>query len=161
MEIRLAGMDDLPGIMPMYDHARAFMRQSGNLTQWAGGFPPQSLIAEDIRQSKFHLCMEQGAIACVFYFAVEQDPTYQMIEGGAWLNDAPYGVIHRIAAAPNTHGAASFSLNWAFTQTGNVRIDTHADNIPMRTLLKKLGFIPCGKIYLKDGSPRLAYQKCR
>jgi RimJ/RimL family protein N-acetyltransferase len=43
----------------------------------------------------------------------------------------------------------------------NVRIDTHKDNVPMRNLLKKMGFTHCGVIRLldKDESPREAYMK--
>ncbi len=31
-----------------------------------------------------------------FAFILGEDPTYQQIDG-AWLNDQPYGTIHRIA----------------------------------------------------------------
>ena len=160
MEIRHAVLDDLPEIMPIYASARALMRRTGNLAQWAGGFPPRELLEEDIAAGKLYVCMDQGSIACVFYFAQEADPTYQHIYHGEWLRDGPYGVIHRIAAAPNTHGAATFSLNWALSQTGNVRIDTHRDNRPMRSLLTKLGFTLCGDIRLQSGAHRYAYQKC-
>lgn len=160
MEIRHAALSDLPEILPIYADARAFMRKTGNLAQWAGGFPPQELLEEDIAAGKLYVCMDQGAIACVFYFAQEADPTYQHIYHGAWLSDAPYGVIHRIAAAQGTRGAATFCLNWALAQTGNVRIDTHRDNIPMQSLLKKLGFTLCGDIRLQSGAHRYAYQKC-
>ncbi len=160
MEIRYARTDDLPTILEIYAQARAFMRETGNLAQWQGGFPPRSLLESDIAQNKLYVCVSDGKIACVFYYAVEPDPTYQKIYNGAWKNDAPYGVIHRIASARDVRGAASFSILWAFGQTGNLRMDTHEDNIPMRSLLKKLGFQPCGSIFLADGSPRYAYQKC-
>lgn len=42
---------------------------------------------------------------------------------------------------------------------GNVRIDTHRDNQPMQALLKKCGFAYCGRIFLADGSERIAFQK--
>lgn len=161
MEIRHAVSEDLPVILEIYAHARAFMRKSGNMVQWTGGFPPKSLLESDIAQEKLYVCMSEGQIACVFYFAIEEDPTYQTILGGSWPNDDPYGVVHRIAAAPNTKGAATFCIQWAFSQSKNLRMDTHQDNIPMRSLLKKLDFSYCGEIRLSDGSPRLAFQKCR
>ena len=86
---------------------------------------------------------------------------YRVIEDGAWLADGPYGVVHRIASAPGTRGAATYCLNWAFARCGNLRIDTHADNAPMQGLLRKLGFARCGRIYIADGSPREAFQKAR
>ena len=42
--------------------------------------------------------------------------------------------------------------------TDNVRIDTHADNIPMQGAIANQGFTKCGIIHVEDGSPRLAYQ---
>lgn len=160
MQIRHADTTDLPEILGIYDYARAFMRKSGNMVQWTGGFPQKSLLESDIAQKKLYVCVSEGQIACVFYFAIEEDPTYQTIWGGSWLDEGPYGVIHRIAAAPHTTGAATFCLQWGLSQCGSLRIDTHKDNVPMRSLLKKRGFSYCGEIRLPDGSPRLAFQKC-
>ncbi|MNE54274.1 hypothetical protein D3C80_1490420 [compost metagenome] len=95
----------------------------------------------------------------MFYFAQEDDATYQVIKDGSWLNNEPYGVIHRIASSEGTKGGATFCLNWAFEQTGNIRIDTHVNNKPMQGLLKKLDFVTCGQIVLPDGSSRIAFQK--
>ena len=76
------------------------------------------------------------------------------------MDDAPYGVVHRIAAAKGTHGAASFCMNWCMEQCGNIRIDTHANNKPMQGLLNKLGYTYCGVIELENGrGERLAFQK--
>ena len=94
----------------------------------------------------------------VFYYAVEEDPTYRVIEG-KWLSSgAPYGVVHRIAVAENQKGAGSFCLRYAMERATSLRIDTHEDNIPMQNLLKKLGFIRCGIIYLPNGDPRIAFE---
>jgi GNAT superfamily N-acetyltransferase len=41
----------------------------------------------------------------------------------------------------------------------DIRIDTHRDNKPMRSLLKKMGYIHCGRITLTSGAYREAYQK--
>ncbi len=41
----------------------------------------------------------------------------------------------------------------------NFRIDTHNDNKIMQHVIEKNGFIRCGIIYVKDGSPRIAYEK--
>ena len=37
-------------------------------------------------------------LIAVFYYAIEEDPDYKEIEG-QWLNDAPYGVVHRVVSA--------------------------------------------------------------
>lgn len=87
------------------------------------------------------------------------DPTYMRIYDGDWINDSCYGVVHRITSTGNVKGAASFCLNWALEQCGNIRIDTHRDNIVMQHLLDKNGFKYCGIVYVEDGTERIAYQK--
>ena len=79
---------------------------------------------------------------------------------GQWLNDKPYGVIHRIASDGKTKGIGSFCVNWVVSQCGNVRIDTHRDNVVMQNMLKKNGFQYCGIIHIENGEERLAYQRC-
>jgi len=161
MYIRKAEISEIDRIMRIYEYARKFMRESGNPEQWGDCHPPQEMIENDIRNGKLYVCMDGNGIAGVFYFAREDDPTYRVIEDGEWLSDKPYAVVHRIASAEGTKGAATFCLNWAFGQAGNIRIDTHEDNKPMRGLLKKLGFIYCGVIHIESGAPRLAFQKSK
>jgi RimJ/RimL family protein N-acetyltransferase len=50
-------------------------------------------------------------------------------------------------------------LEFCFSKTDNIRIDTHDDNKTMQHILLKNGFTYCGIIYLKNGDERLAYQK--
>ena len=41
-----------------------------------------------------------------------------------------------------------------------MRMDTHGDNTVMQALLRKLGFVHCGTIYVEeDDYPRLAFEK--
>jgi ribosomal protein S18 acetylase RimI-like enzyme len=40
----------------------------------------------------------------------------------------------------------------------NIRIDTHEKNVSMQRMVEKNGFKKTGIIYVKDGSPRYAYQ---
>ncbi len=159
MEIRLTEYSDLDTVMGIYDHAREYMRQSGNLWQWVGGYPGRELIMEDIAAKRSYVCTEEGRIAGVFYFAVGSDPTYATIYDGEWLDEEPYGVVHRIASASHKKGVASFCLGWCFNQCPNIRIDTHEDNKIMQALLMKNGYRRCGTIYLENGDPRVAFQK--
>lgn len=152
-------MEDLNQVMAIYARARAFMAEHGNPNQWGQTNPPIEKVVNDIQTGRSYVCVDGDEIAAVFYYAQEVDPTYHVIEGGAWPNDRPYGVVHRIASAGTVKGAGAFCLNWAFGQCQNLRIDTHEDNIVMQNLLKKLGFVYCGIIYIADGSERLAYQK--
>lgn len=117
------------------------------------------MIEHDIRMGNAYVCEENNRVIAVFYYAFENDVTYTTIYDGNWLNDAPYGVVHRIASDGTVKGAASFCLNWAFSQCQNLKIDTHQDNLVMQSLLAKLDFKKCGIILTEDGSSRIAYQK--
>ena len=138
---------DLPQILQIYAHAREAMAASGNPTQWGDNFPPQELLEEDIDSNRLFVDVVNGQLLGVFAFILGADPTYQVIEDGAWLNDTlPYGTIHRLASSGKSKGVAS-------------RADTHADNQIMQHLLEKNGFTRCGIIHVADGTPRIAYQK--
>ena len=156
--IQKADISQLPRIMEIYEKARAFMAESGNPDQWGTGYPPEEMIRQDIWDGKSYVNLDGDHIRAVFYFAVEADPTYGYIEG-TWLNDEPYGVIHRIAVDGNGRGVAAECFAFAAQHCENIRIDTHEKNIPMQRCLAKNGFTRCGIIYLEDGDPRIAYQK--
>ncbi len=159
MQIELAKHGQLTEILNIYERARAFMRQSGNPTQWAGGYPSHTLVETDIQEGYLYVCMEGESILGVFYYRQGEDPTYQKIDG-AWQNDKPYGVIHRIAVGTPGRGVAAFCFAWCFARCNNLKIDTHEDNLPMQRALAKNGFVRCGIIHLANGDPRIAYQKC-
>lgn len=159
MEIRNATENDMERILELYGQARAFMREHGNPDQWGDTYPPSEMVWKDIADRKSYVCVAEGEIVAVFFYAEEDEPDYKYIYDGAWLNDEPYSVIHRIAAPTGKKGAASFCIRWCCEKSGgNVRIDTHRDNIPMQRMLEKNGFLRCGTICLADGSERVAYQ---
>ena len=102
-----------------------------------------------------------GKIQGVFAFILGDDPTYHVIEGGSWLNDEPYGTIHRMASDGVISGLFEKTMPFCLILTDNVRIDTHADNEPMQRAVTRYGFRHCGVIYVADGSPREAFQYSR
>ena len=158
MHIRNARMEELTSIEAIYANARAFMRQTGNLEQWAGGYPSVAIIHADIASGRLFVCEDEEKLLGVFYFYQGEDPTYRYIDG-AWLNDCPYGVIHRVAVAEQGKGVASFCYRYCFSLCPNLMIDTHRDNLPMQRSLEKNGFVRCGIIYLENGDPRIIFQK--
>ena len=46
MEIIPAQLQHLPAILDIYDHARTFMAQAGNPTQWGDGYPQKALLED-------------------------------------------------------------------------------------------------------------------
>ena len=158
MEIRQAKYEELDSVMRIYEEARAFMMEAGNPDQWGTNYPPRDLIETDIKRGSCYVCVQDEELWAVFYFAVEQDPTYEYIKG-AWLNDRSYAVLHRVAVAKKGKGIVSRIFEFALSQYPNLKIDTHESNLPMQKALAKNGFTPCGEIYIDNGDPRIAYQK--
>lgn len=159
-EIQNTTMEQIEEVMEIYAYARKFMAEHGNPNQWKDSHPPRSTVEQDIADGKSYVCMVEGKVAGVFYFHVGDDPTYAVIEEGQWLSDRPYGVVHRIASGGRAKGVGSFCVSWAVSQCGNVRIDTHRDNVVMQNMLEKNGFKYCGIIHIENGEERLAYQRC-
>lgn len=85
--------------------------------------------------------------------------TYLRIEGGSWLSDAEYGVIHRIAGDGTIHGGLRQAVEYCEQTIHHLRIDTHEDNKVMQHVILKNGFTCCGMIHVADGSPRIAYER--
>ncbi len=157
---RGAVRSDLDRILKIYAHARQAMADSGNPTQWGDSYPPQEMLEEDIDSNRLFVYVVNGELEAVFAFILGADPTYKVIENGAWLNDTlPYGTIHRLASAGKRKGVASAVIEWCLEHCESLRADTHADNKIMQHLLEKNGFTRCGIIHVADGSPRIAYQR--
>jgi len=157
MEIRKTTNRDLNQVMEIYAYARDYMKTQGNPNQWHDSHPPQAVVEADIKAGLSYVCIHEDEIAAVFYFNVEEEPTYSKIKG-RWLNNEPYGVVHRIARGPKGKGAGVYALNWCAKQHPNIRIDTHRDNAPMLKLLENLGYTYCGVVWMENGDERLAYQ---
>jgi len=158
MRIRAAHTEDLEGIMTVLEAARGIMRASGNSRQWVGGYPSAEVVLGDIGKGYGYVVEETGIVG-YFAFVPSPEPTYAYIEGGSWLNDDPYHVVHRIGSLPEVHGVFRAIMDWCFRQDTNIRIDTHRDNHIMRHCLTSYGFSYCGIIYLASGDERLAYQR--
>lgn len=156
--IRKAQMIDLDQIFDLYVIARQFMIQTGNPYQWKDGYPEKKLLAKDIQCQQLYV-YETNQIHGVFALIIGEDPTYAYIEQGQWLDDSPYGTIHRIASDGTIHGFFEQVINFASNKIAHLRIDTHADNAIMQHVIGKNQFQYCGIIYVRDHQPRLAYER--
>jgi len=160
MNIRRTTLADLEALIPIFDYARAIMRATGNHQQWTGGYPSREVLMEDIRLEQSYVCVDElGELLATFCFFIGDDPTYSYIENGTWLNDFPYGVVHRLATNGKQKGMGAYCIDWCYRQCPNLRIDTHYDNVVMQSVLLKAGFVSCGTIYLANGDKRQAFHK--
>lgn len=155
--IRTATFPDLPEILKIYANARAFMASRGNPSQWGTTNPPKAQLEQDIHMQRLFVICKDQTIHGVFYFWIGEDPTYGYIEG-QWSSDRLYGTIHRIAS-DGYGGIVKAAVSFCSEKCQYLRIDTHADNLPMQAAIQRAGFQRCGTIYIADGSARIAYDR--
>lgn len=158
MAVREATIQDIDVLMEIYETARRFMAENGNPTQWPQGYPSKKILLKDMAAKQLYVYEQNGEIEGAFVFFIGEDLSYAKIDG-KWLNEEPYGVIHRIASRQRVPHVGQSILNYCFTKIKNLRIDTHEDNIPMQNMLKKNGFVYVGEIELLSiHESRMAFQ---
>lgn len=167
--IRKTEPRDLDRIAAIFDEARTAIAALG-IDQWQDGYPNRQSAEEDLLSGRgWVICGDGGEALGVCALIDDGEETYDRIEGGEWLtgnDNRSYLAVHRVAVSSDARrtGAASELMKFAaeFARDaglGSVRIDTHEGNIRMRGMLEKNGFSLCGVIYLKNGDPRVAYEK--
>ncbi len=156
--IRKAEMRDMDAVLRVYKAAKAYMVASGNPNQWEEGYP-ECVLDRDIQKGDLYvLCGDDGTIYAAFAFILGEDPTYAVIEEGAWTSGEPYGTIHRVGSDGTERGVFSKCLEFCKARSPYLRADTHHDNKTMQHVLEKHGFVRRGIIYTDDGTPRIAYE---
>ncbi len=168
MEIVIARPEQLDAIVALTERAQAAMAAL-RLDQWQNGYPNRAVWEADIAAGGAYAALDEGRVAGMMRYCTGPDPSYATIDG-AWLTDGPYAAIHRLAVDPDLRGRGLAGTLLAFAcekaaaeGLASVRIDTHADNVPMQRALAKAGFARCGTVTLAEGleagAPRLAYER--
>ncbi|WEV73453.1 N-acetyltransferase [Bifidobacterium sp. ESL0798] len=166
--IRKATQADFETIQRNFDRARKLMAQNGNPTQWGTIWPPAELVQQDIDGGNAMLLVdnagENGSERVLAQFAMFTglEPTYAEIEG-KWLDDDDYATMHRLASSGLKRHSAKTCLDWAVKTYGNVRCDTHPDNLAMQHVFEGDGFQRCGLIHVMNITDkpdvRIGYQR--
>lgn len=163
MKIRLAVPEDLPVLMKIFHEAQKTIAELG-IDQWQNGYPSEAVVTEDIVCGRSYAVEREGDVVGTFVL-VEREPTYDTIYEGGWTWD-DYLAIHRVAVKVSSRGTgvSDAIVRYATDRARGMgyhglRIDTHEGNWPMRRMLDKQAFFCCGRIYLSDGAPRVAYEK--
>lgn len=175
--IRKAVSGDMPVLLSIYEQARAFMKENGNESQWGLPSPgkqlwPSEEALEANIASGTQYVLEtasegtgQTVLAATFCYTTGHEPLYDTIYDGAWPDDDEYGVLHMLASSGKMKGTGKAVFDWALEQCPTLRIDTHPNNKPMRTLLEKSGFVYCGKVDMysvqNDDVTRVCYIRKR
>lgn len=155
--VRLALMSDLDRILDIYESARTYMKIKGNPTQWGDSYPELLMLLQDLTLNQLFVIEENDKVIGCFVLAGGEDETYQVIDDGQWRSDKYYGTIHRIASDGSAAGIFSKCMEYAKEHYDYLRVDTHADNLPMQTAVLREGFVYTGIIYTYDGTSRNAY----
>lgn len=168
MEIVVAEPEQVDAMVAITEQARANMAAMG-IDQWQCGYPDRGTWEADVAAGAAYVALDEGRVVAVFRYADEPEAAYETLEG-EWLTDGPYATVHRCAVDPACRGRGIIGKLFAFACEKaavdgmvSVRIDTHADNAPMRRAVEKFGFVPCGDITLTEGpeagAPRIAFEK--
>ena len=168
MEIRKAKDADFGAMQALFDEARGTIATLG-INQWQNGEPAPEVVREDIALGQSYVITDGDALCATFALMNESEPLYDNIYNGEWKtgnDNRNYQAIHRVAVAVFMRGKGTSTqiINYAAEvarSRGRVslRIDTHEGNAVMRRMLEKHGFELCGVIYLKNGDPRVAYER--
>lgn len=168
---RPAEITDIPRILEIVSYAKESIKKAG-FDQWQGGYPNEDSYKKDIENGVCHVICVDGEIASVFILSFLPEKSYENIEDGKWLMDAPYSAVHRAATAEEFRGTgiSKYIFRFAAEMTAEkglklIRIDTHRKNKPMRGLLESCGFVYRGNITLDEtvepghDPKRVAYEK--
>lgn len=163
MNLRLATLSDTSIIWEILQ-AAILQRKNDGSTQWQNGYPNEETVLNDIQKGYGYVIEEEGNVIAYAAIIFGIEPTYEVIEG-AWLSDAPYAAIHRVATATalKRKGVATklfLMIEKLCTdlQTFSIKVDTNFDNVAMLKILSNLKYSYCGEIFV-SGAPRKAYQK--
>jgi len=161
MQVRAATKDDLDAVCKAFEASRAYMASHGNPNQWGDDYPSAADARADLLRGTLFVCTdEKDEVVGCLTFAPGPDPDYRVIDG-AWLNKAPYFVVHRVATLRQGEGVGGAMLDWVCATATNVRTDTHAGNASMQALLASRSFVPCGTVRLARAGERQAYHFVR
>lgn len=189
---RPASQRDQSRILEIIRQAQRRMAAAGS-DQWQDGYPAPENIAADLARGYGHVICRAAATEdrtteaaispaehsadvtpqaadaqeVIAYGAVvfDGEPAYEALEGGRWLSDRPYVVVHRLAVADEALGCGIGTEFFHRVErlarrqgVTSFRVDTNFDNRRMLRLLAREGFTRCGKVHYRSGE-REAFEK--
>lgn len=163
MIFRPAMPEDVPAIMTLVEAAVRRLAAMG-VDQWQDGYPNRGRIEQDVAEGIGYVIEENDRVVAYGAVIFTGEDAYRAIEGQWLTEEENYVVVHRMCVAEEVVGqgygrrfmeaAELFSRD----RVRSFRVDTHADNRVMQSLLPRLGFTRCGTIRI-DGRPFEAFEK--
>ena len=163
VRFRKAQISEISQIWDILRQAILRRKEDGS-DQWQDGYPNPVVIQTDIEKGEgFVLILEETIVGYVAIL-INDEPEYARIEG-EWLTNNDFVVFHRVAISENHLGRGLSKLlidcveDYArMNNIYSIKADTNYDNIIMKKIFDKLGYIYCGEVYFR-GSSRKAYEK--
>ena len=87
------------------------MRTDGNVNQWKDSTHTFDTVLADVERGECYVVEDDGSMVATFVLMLREESTYSRIDG-AWLRDAPYVTIHRLASDGHRGGIAHFVFDW-------------------------------------------------
>lgn len=155
MTFRQATKTDLSAIMTILEAAIRRLGAAG-VDQWQHGYPNRARIEQDVAEGIGYVIEEEDRVVAYGAVIFTGEEAYRAIEGRWLTEEENYVVVHRLCVADEVvgHGfGRRFMEAVEQLSRGRVqsfRVDTHADNRVMQSLLPRLGFTRCGIIYFES-----------
>lgn len=151
MIIRLATINDIPGIMQLVAEVVPAMNAAGNF-QWDSTYPNAKVFENDIVHNQLWVADADGDIAGISAITTDQEPEYAEV---GWDLTETAIVTHRLAVSLRYRGQgiAEKLMQRAEKEAirrniKTLRIDTNSNNKATRQLFPKLGYEFAGEIGL-------------
>jgi len=164
MNIRLATLTDIHGIMQLVVEVVPVMRAAGNF-QWDSTYPNAEVFENDIAQGQLWVADAEGDIAGVTAITTEQYPEYA--DAGLDINETAI-VTHRLAVSTRHQGKGIAALLMQQAEQvaisrgiKTLRVDTNTTNAATQKLFPKLGYVFAGEMGLsfRPGLRFYCYEK--
>ena len=167
MQIRKAVAADLADIQAIVQEGRERLVERG-IPQWRNNDGPnREVLTKDIQQEEGYVLIVDNHIIGYGTITQGEQAGYEPIIGGQWdFCETDDVSIHRVVVSSTklVKGAGHFLLQSLVHEAirlghQDLRIDTHPLNIPMQSLIIKIGFELKGNIHLPvSNGERLAFQ---
>lgn len=161
--LKQAELQDQEIAVNLIDEAKRFLKAQG-IDQWQTGYPDKETIFEDIIHKRGYLITEGAQVLAYLCIDFQGEPAYENLKG-KWESDLPYAVIHRMAISNTYRGRGLAGVIFQKAEAlcrkkgiSSIRVDTDEDNIIMRHILERNGFVHCGTVWF-DNSIKHAYEK--
>jgi GNAT superfamily N-acetyltransferase len=144
LQIRRAGLDELPIQLGILEAARARLHARG-IPQWAEGFPPEEM-AQAIQEDEVYIAWQEGQAVGTL--------TLSWAPPAVWGDVPPdAGYLSRLALLPvaSGKGLGAHLLDWAAARVraagrSYLRLDCFAGNAGLRLFYERAGFVCRGEV---------------